>query len=336
MARGVILGFAAILVAVLAFSAFVVNDLRHGVEPDGRRVRVTVAPGAAFVSVVDSLQQKNLIRRAWTLTFFARATRADRKMSRGTYEFARGTAPLDMLRAFVQGDILAVEITVPEGFNLWQVAGAFRRAGVDSTAMMEAIRDTSFVRALRIPGGNVEGYLYPDTYRVPYGSDARDIVSQMLTRFDEIWTPKFEQRAAELSMTRHEVVTLASIIEAEARVAVERPLVSAVYHNRLKIGMKLDADPTVAYARGGYRGRLYYRDLEVDSPYNTYRHPGLPPGPIGNPGRDSIHAALHPDESSRALFFVARGDGRHDFSVTLKEHNAAIRRIRSAGGKKTQ
>jgi UPF0755 protein len=114
---------------------------------------------------------------------------------------------------------------------------------------------------------------------------------------------------------------------------MERPLVSAVYHNRLKINMKLDADPTVAYAKGGYRGHLYYKDLDLDSPYNTYRHPGLPPGPIGNPGVASIRAALFPDTTSHALFFVARGDGRHDFSNTLKEHDAAIRRARLANEK---
>ena len=131
-------------------------------------------------------------------------------------------------------------------------------------------------------------------------------------------------------MSRHEVITLASIVEAEARAAEERALVSAVYHNRLRIRMKLDADPTVAYAKGGYRGRLYYKDLQLDSPYNTYRHPGLPPGPIGNPGAESIRAALHPDSHSRALFFVARGDGRHEFSETWKEHEAAVRRSRAA------
>ena len=135
-------------------------------------------------------------------------------------------------------------------------------------------------------------------------------------------------------MTRHQVMTLASIVEAEARDPLERPLVSAVYHNRLKIHMKLDADPTVAYAKGGYHGRLYYKDLEMDSPYNTYRNPGLPPGPIGNPGAESIRAALYPDESSQALYFVARGDGGHEFSDTLKQHDAAVRRARAmADGK---
>jgi UPF0755 protein len=229
----------------------------------------------------------------------------------------------------VNGDILTVRVTIPEGYNMWQVSTAFSGAGVDSVAMLKAIHDPDLVKALQVPVDNVEGYLYPDTYLVPFGSDAGDIVVQMLTKFHAVWTPDFENRARELGMTRHQVMTLASIVEAEARDPMERPLVSAVYHNRLRIGMKQDADPTVAYAKGGYHGHLYYKDLALDSPYNTYRHAGLPPGPIGNPGRESIRAALFPDTTSQALYFVARGDGRHDFSNTLKEHDAAIRRARA-------
>jgi UPF0755 protein len=335
--RGLVVFFALIVFGVLALGAFVVNDVRHGVgDGAGEPVRITVAKGAPFAGVVDEMVKQKLIRRAWTLKFFARATQADRKVSRGTYEFARGTAPLDILRAFVNGDVLAVRVTIPEGFTMWQVAAAFKPAGVDSVAMMTAICDTTLIRALQIPTSNLEGYLYPDTYRVPFGSDARDIVAQMLTKFHAVWTPAFDRRAREIGMTRHEAMTLASIIEAEARASEERTLVSAVYHNRLKIHMKLDADPTVAYAKGGFRGRLFYKDLELSSPYNTYRNAGLPPGPIGNPGLESIRAALFPDEDSQALYFVATGDGHHDFSDTLREHVAAVRRARAGAGGKTQ
>jgi UPF0755 protein len=333
--RWVIVFFALIVLSVAALGAFVVNDVTRGVPGGaGERVRITIAAGTPFARAVDDMVQQGLIRRAWTLTFFARATSSDRKVHRGTYEFARGTAPIDILRALVNGDILAVRVTIPEGYTMWQVASAFKAAGVDSTAMMNAICDPDLVRALQLPTANLEGYLSPDTYLVPFGSDAADIVVQMLTKFHAVWTPDFERRSRELDMTRHEVMTLASIVEAEARVPMERALVSAVYHNRLKIHMKLDADPTVAYAKGGYHGRLYYKDLEMDSPYNTYRNPGLPPGPIGNPGAESIRAALYPDESSQALYFVARGDGGHEFSDTLKQHDAAVRRARAmADGK---
>jgi len=323
--------FGIIFVGLMGLGAYVVRDVTHGVsEGRGEKVRVTIANGMPFARVVDDLVEKHLIRRAWTLTFFARAIGSDRKVHRGTYEFERGVAPIDILRAFVEGRILSVKVTIPEGFTMWQVARAFEVAGVDSLAMINAINAPDLVRALQIPTPNVEGYLYPDTYLVPFGSDAADIVAQMLTRCHAVWSPDFERRARELGMTRHQVMTLASIIEAEARDPMERPLVSAVYHNRLKINMKLDADPTVAYAKGGFHGRLYYKDLEMDSPYNTYRHPGLPPGPIGNPGVEAIRAALYPDTTSRALYFVARGDGRHEFSRTLEEHGAAVRRAHAA------
>jgi len=327
-ARALVVFFALIVAVVAAVGGYVVHDVTHGVAGEGV-VRVTIAEGTPFVRVVDQLVEQKLIRRAWPLNFFARATGSDKKVHRGTYEFARGTRPVDMLDAFVDGDILAVRVTIPEGFSMWQVAGAFRAAGIDSIAMMNAIREPDLVKTLQVPTPNLEGYLYPDTYLVPFGSNAGDVVAQMLTKFHGVWTPEFERRSRELGMTRHQIMTLASIVEAEARDPMERPLVSAVYHNRLKINMKLDADPTVAYAKGGFRGRLYYKDLALDSPYNTYRHAGLPPGPIGNPGQGAIRAALFPDTTSHALFFVARGDGRHDFSNTLKEHDAAVRRARA-------
>ena len=329
-ARWLVAFFALIVVGVAALGAFVVYDVRRGVDGGNERVRVTVAHGAAFQTVVRDLVEKNLVGRAWTLEFFAKATGADRRVSRGTYEFVRGTPALDLLRALVDGDVLSVRVTIPEGFTMWQVAGAFEAAGVDSADMMGAIEDADLRRTLQVADATLEGYLYPDTYQVPFGSDARDIVAQMLTRFHAVWTRDFDRRAAETGMTRHEAMTLASIVEAEARAPEERPMVSAVYHNRLKAGMKLDADPTVAYAMGGFRGRLLYKDLAMDSPYNTYRRPGLPPGPIGNAGEGSIRAALYPDETLRALYFVARGDGRHEFSETMQQHAAAVRRARAA------
>jgi UPF0755 protein len=150
----------------------------------------------------------------------------------------------------------------------------------------------------------------------------------MVSRANAAWSEDFDRRARDVGMSRHQILTLASIVEAEARVPDERATIAAVYHNRLKKGMRLEADPTVAYAMGGFRGRLYYKDLEIDSPYNTYRRTGLPPGPICNPGAESIRAALYPAGGVDALYFVARGDGRHVFSTTLRDHNAAVREAR--------
>jgi UPF0755 protein len=326
--------FKVIIVMALAAAVLlviVVTDVtRRPGAAGGEAVRVVVAEGEGFAAVLADLQGNGLVKRAWTFEFFARVLGHDRHIKRGTYEFRPGTPPVDILRALVRGDILSVRVTIPEGYTSWQIAGAFRPAGVDSTAVLAATRDPELLAALRVPVPTLEGYLFPDTYLVPFGSTAREVVGQMLHRLAADWTSSDERRAAELGMSRHAVLTLASIIEAEARVADERPKVSAVYHNRLARGMRLEADPTVAYAMGGFRGRLYYKDLKIDSPYNTYRNTGLPPGPICSPGASSIQAALHPDAGERALYFVARGDGRHVFSTTLREHNTAVQEARRA------
>ncbi len=316
------------VVAVLAFGAWVTKDIQARGPRTGERVRIVVGEGAGFSAVVRDLAAHGLLPRPWTLKLFARVTGDDRRVQRGTYEFETGTPPVDILRALVHGDVLAVLVTIPEGFNMWQVAGAYDSAGVDSVPLLRAVTDAELARTLEIPAPTMEGYLFPDTYRVPFGSTARQVAEHMASRAREEWSDDYERRAHDIGMTRHQVLTLASIVEAEARVPDERATIAAVYHNRLKKHMRLEADPTVAYAMGGFRGRLFYKDLAIDSPYNTYRHEGLPPGPICNPGEASIHAALYPADGVDALYFVARGDGRHVFSSTLREHNAAVREAR--------
>jgi len=180
-----------------------------------------------------------------------------------------------------------------------------------------------------VPAPTLEGYLFPDTYRVPFGSSAADVVNQMTARAHASWTEAYERRAREIGMSHHDVMTLASIVEAEARVADERPTIAAVYHNRLRTGMRLEADPTVAYAMGGYRGRLFYKDLAIESPYNTYRRTGLPPGPICNPGVQALRAAVNPTRTE-FLYFVADNSGGHVFSRTFEEHLNAISAARRA------
>lgn len=326
--RVTIFVLAALGLAFVVFGVYVVADVTRPLSPAGGNVRVKVGHGEGLSAVTHDLESSGLVRHAWTLNFFARTIGDERKIKRGTYEFAVGMSPVQILRAMVRGDILSVRVTIPEGFTTWQIAGAFRAAGIDSTDMLAATRDSTLLHVWRVPTGTLEGYLFPDTYQVPFGSEAKDVVTQMLERFNAEWTPDLARRAEQIGMTRHQVLTLASVIEAEAHVPEERAVVSAVYHNRLRRGMRLEADPTVAYAMGGFRGRLLYKDLAVDSPYNTYQHDGLPPGPICSPGEAAIHAALYPDETVRALYFVARGDGTHVFSSTLAEHNAAVRESR--------
>ncbi len=317
-----------VVVAMLAFGAWVAKDMQKRGRDTGERVRITVGEGATFSAVVYDLAARGLVPRAWTLKLFARVTGDDRRVQRGTYEFASGTPPVDILRALVHGDVLAVLVTIPEGFNMWQVAGAYDSAGVDSASLLSALNDAELARSFEIPASTLEGYLFPDTYRIPFGTTARQIAEHMAARAREAWSSEYERRARDIGMSRHEVLTLASIVEAEAHAPDERATIAAVYHNRLKKHMRLEADPTVAYAMGGFRGRLFYKDLEIDSPYNTYRNAGLPPGPICNPGDASIRATLYPADGVHALYFVARGDGRHVFSNTLREHNAAVREAR--------
>jgi UPF0755 protein len=191
------------------------------------------------------------------------------------------------------------------------------------------MRDTALQRELGIqpsPAG-VEGYMYPTTYVVPMGINARDLVRIMTREFIDRWQPEWDARLAELNMTRHQIVTLASIIEAEVRYRPDRPYVSAVYHNRLRRGMALQADPTVIYAHGRRLRRVWEKNLQIRSPYNTYLHPGLPPGPISQPRDSSIIAALNP-ASIGYLYFVAQPDGKHIFSATYADHLAAIKRVR--------
>jgi UPF0755 protein len=211
-----------------------------------------------------------------------------------------------------------------------QIAGALSEAlEIDSTAFAGLARDPDLFDRVGISGPSLEGYFFPDTYTIPWGTSELDIAGIMIDRLDDVFDESRMERAREIGFTRHGILTLASIVEAETRLSEELPLVSAVYHNRLNKGMRLEADPTVAYAMGGYKGRMYFKHLEIDSPYNTYKNAGLPPGPICSPGEAAIEAALYPDPAFEALYFVAKGNGGHIFSLTLKDHLAAVRKVKN-------
>jgi UPF0755 protein len=301
-------------------------------RPPGRDpVLFTVESGESFSTVKNRLVTEGLIEHAWAVELYAFVLRHDRHIRAGTYLLIPGERSTSILEKLVSGDTYVVDVTIPEGFMHHQIAATlYSTARVDSAAFVDLVDDEDMLREFRIDGPSLEGYLFPDTYRIPWGTNAQDAARVMISRLESVFDEAMSRRAHELSLSRHEVLTLASIIEAETKLDSERPLVSAVYHNRLRRGMRLEADPTVAYAMGGYKGRLFYRDLAVDSPYNTYKHPGLPPGPVCSPGRASITAALYPDTTSEAVYFVAQGDGGHIFSRTLSEHQAAIAKARRA------
>ena len=236
----------------------------------------------------------------------------------------------EVVDALVSGRGLVRVVTVVEGWELRQIAPQLARSlGVPRDSVDAAVRDTALRARLDVPTPTLEGYLFPATYTFPDGTTARDAVRQMVARFERAWRPEWDARLQALALRRHDALTLASIVEREAVRPEERPVIAAVYYNRLRKGMRLEADPTIQYALGRHTARVLYRDLDVDSPYNTYRRTGLPPGPIGAPGAPSIAAAVAP-ANVPYLYFVAMPDGHHEFRTTYAEHLVAVREARRA------
>ena len=290
--------------------------------------RVTVPIGATMRIAADSLESAGVIGSARAFSFYARLRNRDRRIKAGTYILDRRASWDDIITALEEGRGIVFTVTIPEGWDLKTMVPVISRVmKVPEAELDSAARDTALIRRLGIPTASLEGYLFPETYLLPEGSAPLPIVRRLVSEFERRWKPEWNAQLEKLGMTRHQVITLASIIEKEARVATERPIISAVYHNRLKRGMLLQADPTVLYALGRHESRVLYRHLELKSPYNTYRNVGLPPGPIASPGSASIEAALFPADVPY-LYFVAHPDGHHEFRTTLREHNEAVRQMR--------
>jgi UPF0755 protein len=315
-----------------------------GPAPDARLERLIVPKRASLTVVAESLAAHRVIsnQRSFLLAariygwFYPRLRGLDRHLLPGRYEFHVGERTKAILVKMVTGLTADDYFTVPEGYSIREIAqAAHQKLGMDTVAFLAATRDSTLRSRLGIPRGarGLEGYLFPETYRVVFGASPEQLVGQMVQRFLAVWDTAWDRRAAELGLSRHEVVTLASIVEAEARHSSERRIIAGVYMNRLKRRhpMKLEADPTVIYAMGKHVNRVMRKDLQTKSAYNTYLHQGLPPGPIESPGRASILAALWPGKHE-FLFFVARPDGSHMFSKTGPEHLDSVkvaRRLRA-------
>jgi UPF0755 protein len=320
------------LVRSAAASAVVLLALACG-SNDATPVHVTIRKGSNFREAADSLAAHQLVSTPRLFGFYAARVGRDRTIRYGTYVIPRGASWDDILTALESGKGIVHRVRIPEGWTLWDIVPALAAGlSVPEDTVWAAVRDPALLRRAKVPAGQrtLEGYLFPDTYDFPDGVTARQAVELMLRRFELVWKPEWDARLPIVGLrTRHQAVTLAAIIEKEVRVSSERPLVSAVYHNRLKINMMLQADPTIQFALGRRRpSRVLYRDLEVNSPYNTYRRRGLPPGPIASPGAASLEAALFPADTN-FLFFVAHPDGHHEFRRTHAEHLAAIRMVRA-------
>jgi len=300
--------------------------------PTGPLERLTIPKGASFAAVTDSLAAHGLIRwRPW-FTLVGRVGGFERAIKPGIYQFAPGTPALGVLRDLRDGKYLTIKVTIPEGFTLIDIAARLADSlGVPPDSVLAVARDPALTKASHVEAPSLEGYLAPDTYTLPAHSSAREAVAAMAAQFLAGWKDDLDARARAQGLTRHQVVTLASIVEGEAAVEEERAVIAAVYRNRLRIRMPLQADPTVQYAiqlaTGARKPRLFNRDYRYPSPYNTYLIAGLPPGPVGAPSRASIEAVLAPADVPY-LYFVGTGDGRHLFSRTYQEHLRAISRTR--------
>jgi len=296
----------------------------------GKPVRVTVPPGASLSVAADSLAHAGVIGSARLFRMYAFIRRDDRDIKAGTYMLRRSSgygATLDAIRG---GRGLVRTVTIPEGYSLGQIITLFAsKLAIAPESLAAAVRDTALLHQLDIPTETVEGYVFPDTYIFPAQTSARTAIATGIKRFEQIWQPEWTLRLDTLGLSRHDVMTLASIVEKEARLPEERPVIAGVYLNRLRDHMLLQADPTVQYALGEHQNRVLYKHLEVESAYNTYKHLGLPPGPIASPGRASILAALYP-ASVQYKYFVALPDGHHEFRNDFAGHETARRLARRA------
>ncbi len=298
--------------------------------PRGAVEKVTILKGVPFRVAAESLAAHGLVANVRLFGVYAKLRGRDRRIHYGTYLLARGASWNELLEDLRRGRGIVHTVTIPEGYDLTQIVPMLAEAlDVPRDSVLAAVRDSSLRRVLDVPTPTLEGYLFPDTYQFADRATAREAVTAMVRRFEQMWKPEWQSALDSLKLSRHDALTLASIVEKEVRRREEAPVVAAVYLNRLKAHMALQADPTVTYALGKRPGRVYFRDLRVKSPYNTYLHVGLPPGPIGSPGVSSIEAALHP-ANVPYRFFVAHPDGHHEFRRTYREHLEAIRFVRAA------
>lgn len=319
-----------VLAVLLFFGLWSVAQAQPVRPGSARAVVVTIPRGAGTVAIGRILARHGLIRSPYLFTAIAKLSGHGGRLEAGEYELTPGMTLSQIIRHLESGDVVVVHVTVPPGFDVDQIIARLVRAHLGSrAAFTAACRDWGLVAGLAARRAGVrwavEGFLYPDTYSFTHAMSPQAIIAAMVHRFRQVWTPAMTAAAGREKLSVDQAVTLASIVEREAKVERERPIIAGVYMNRLHRRMHLDADPTVLYALGLRTGVLTEADLQLNSPYNTYARLGLPPGPIASPGLASIQAALHPAHVPY-LYFVAKGDGTHAFSDTLAEQLANRRK----------
>lgn len=317
------IAFLILIVAVVVSTHLYITFFTPASREGGVRT-VYIQKGLGFRVVAENLEKAGVVRDAESFIYAARLLGAYKKVQAGEYELDSSMTPLSILNALTKGKVKNHLVIIPEGYNIKDVAGALGAEGlVDPAEFMARSADRYFVATLGLDGATLEGYLFPDTYSFTRGMSVDEIITKMVEKFKAVYTAEFDARARAKGMSMRTVVTLASIIEKETGASGERDLISAVFHNRLKKRIKLQSDPTVIYAIKDFDGNLTRKHLLEKTPYNTYVNYGLPPGPIANPGRASLEAAISPARADY-LYFVSNNNGTHVFSSSLKEHNRAV------------
>lgn len=285
-----------------------------------------IKPGQRFTATLNGLKNAGVIKNPIKFEMLARIKRYDKKIKAGEYLLSSSMPPIKILETLASGNVRLYKIIIPEGYNMRQIASIIIKTKLGTeTGFLNAATDSSFVHKLGIDAETFEGYLFPDTYYFPKDITSKKIITTMVKRFRSIFTPEFNNQAKKLNLSIHQVVTLASIIEKETGASFERPIISSVFHNRLRKRMRLESDPTVIYGIKNFDGNITRKHLSEQTPYNTYQIRGLPPGPIANPGLKAIEAALFPEDAN-FLYFVSKRDRTHKFSTNIADHNIAVKK----------
>lgn len=328
-----------LLIAVvlpLLFSAWLSFEFYFAPKTSPEEVFFVVDKGQGVLDISHNLKEKGIIKNRQSFILGYRIYYSSKSLKAGEYMFNLPISPKDILKILTEGKVYLHSLTIPEGLTRKEIASHLESLNfTDEEEFLAASSRTKIISSLDKEAKNLEGYLFPETYHFPKGISAEKIISTLVSQFKEVFSGEWEKRASEIKMTPREVVILASLIEKETYLREEKKLVSAVFHNRLRIRMKLDCDPTIIYVlkeEGTFKGRLLKKDLKLQSPYNTYRNRGLPPGPICSPGRESLEAALYPAQE-KYLYFVSKKDGSHHFSTNFKDHQNAVRRYQKISTK---
>ncbi len=335
---------AAILVAVAIAAGgwfWLDAEMSRSISHNSAQKIITIEPGTSSSLILARLQTEGVLQNTFPVKLWLRTVKRGANLKSGDYRFKSPITPIQAINQLIRGEVAMRQFTIPEGFNQYDIARVLaglqglKQPTMNPDDVLELLKNVSLISDLDPDARTLEGYLFPDTYEYAAITTREQLVEAMVKRFRKVYTPELQQRATQLGMTTRQALTMASLVEKEAKVDSERETISSVFHRRLKTGVPLACDPTVIYAalvEGKYRGKIYQSDLDRDSAYNTYKRAGLPPGPIASPGQRSLQAALNPAETDYLFFVVdaTKNDGSHKFSASSADHENAVRLLRLA------